>query len=89
VTEVFLPAEDLDINTKKVYGNIPAAQIGKPDGVFLRGDDGIGAQLPAFVYDVNYLLLAIPVMILKSVPFDYHGSSSLKLAFETGGHGNT
>ena len=70
LVKAFLPAYDVNLDTHEIDGNVPAVQPRHSDGVFLGGHDELGVSLFGFVYEVDYFLLAEPVMIRK--PFPVH-----------------
>src|SRR5262245_32231146 len=63
VVKIFGAAQDFDLDPHEIDGQIASVELGKPDGVLLRGDNGVRLAFFAAVDHVQYLLLAEPVMI--------------------------
>jgi hypothetical protein len=65
ILEVRRATEDFDFHAHKKHRQIPAIDLGEPNGIFLGGDDGLGLALFAPVDDVENFLLGEPVVIGK------------------------
>src|SRR6266516_4155058 len=70
VVKVFGAAEDFDLDAHEVDGQIAPVEFRETDRVFLRGDNGVGLAFFAAVDDVQYFLLAEPVMVGEALGID-------------------